>query len=227
MKISETRTPAPSRLKRRSIGAACLAALAAGAIGCGGGFKIPGVDGLYAGIAGDYLVVSFSTNTFNTDVGLTVPIPGLAHSEFSLSPTLKGRGTLIQFNVHLEDIVTQSTVSTSAIERAGLPDGRRLPDPDIKDGQLPRLDLKLGGVPLNFYFSESHFGFFMPVRITLPKGFFTPFQIVIVIKDRKGKRLGRLYVVPPSSSGGGSGLFISMPVKATQSALIKGANNAQ
>lgn len=163
---------------------------------CGRGrAKIPGMDRISVQVLEGRLYASFVAKNLKWDAGVTIPIPGLVDSSFSVSPDFNSSGTLFQISIPLSSLAR----SSGALPWLGLPDGRGLPD--VSFGILPRWDFHVGALRISAYLSPEVFGIYIPLPLNLPVGTSLPFYLSFPVTDEKGNRLGKGYAVPPGPSG--------------------------
>lgn len=174
--------------------------------GCGkGAGKIPGLDHFNAQVLEKNLSVSFVSSTLQTDIGLSLPIPGLDGATLGLGPDLQSDGTLFQFTIPLASLLK----GTQSLPLSGLPDGRPLPG--IIRGKLPRWDIMARDTRVSLYLSVDAFGLFIPLTFLDQAGATLPFMVNVPIRDDRGNTLGKAFALPAASSGKGSGIFVLIP----------------
>lgn len=167
--------------------------------------RIPGVEKASISVSAGQLFVSLIATSLDIDGGLSLPVPGLEGSVFTMAPNAAGPGAVIQFTVPLRSI-SRGDPGTA---HSGLPDGRPLPG--VTSGRLPRWDVQLGSVNLSLYMARDVFGVFLPLKLISLKGAVLARNIVIPIRDSRGNVLGKVFAIPSYVSGQTSGIYLLLP----------------
>lgn len=163
--------------------------------------KIPGVDGPFFNVQDGKILLTIGFENLNIDQGLTLPIPRLKNSDFSVVPRLEG-GTLFQVGLDPKDFESDDF---RVVPSTTLPDGR--PFPFTVDGTLPALAVNTPRfLDSTFYLSKDVFGFFIPVKYPLDVSAFTRIKI-------NGQQVGLATIIKPNPSGTGSGVMMIFTLK--------------
>lgn len=166
--------------------------------------KIPGVEGPHFNVQDGKILLTLSLENVNIDVGATVPIPRMEHSDVTLTPLLEG-GTMIQIGFDPKDVENDDF---RVVPASTLPDGR--PFPFTAGGTLPALALNTPRfLDATFYASDKLFGFFIPVRYGLDISAFSRIKV-------NGKQVGIATIIKPNSEGTGSGVMIVLTLDALE-----------
>ncbi len=191
--------------------------ITAGLSACGKGSSgIPGVKDFHAGISDGRLNISLLTTALHWDVGGSVPIPQLDDATLSVQPDLMSTGVIFSLSAPIESILKNSP----SFAMSALPDGRAIPG--IESGQMHRTDVELGnGFNISLYINSEAFGFFAPLPIK-QKGLakYLKKPVMYWITDSKGNRIGKAYLMPPTSKdGSGMGLMVLLAGMVNQQLL--------
>jgi hypothetical protein len=158
---------------------------------------------------------------FFLDGGIRYEIPDLPNSYLELGPDVTTGGTLLSFNLSIEDIL-EGRIDTQSI--LGLPGGRNIPG--VESGRLPATAFTVRDEEGNsifrritFYLGNSYFGLFLPLQfaegVQLPGGLLTTRYFI------GDKRAGTISLVSPDKNGENGGVFLLLNLATTKSTLKK------
>lgn len=171
--------------------------------------KIPGVDGPRFNIQDGKILLNLTLENVEIDLGATVPIPKLDHSDVTLTPVLTG-GTMIQIAFDPKDVESDDF---RVVPHETLPDGR--PFPFTAGGTLPALAINTPDfLDTTFYVSENLFGFFIPVKYNLDVSAFSRIRM-------DGKQIGIATIIKPNSQGTGSGVMLVLTLDALENTQLQ------
>lgn len=176
------------------------------------GKYIPGVNGPKVNIQNGKIVLSVELENIDLNGGVSLPLPNMRRSSFTISPSFSGNGgfagTLLKVDFDLKDVESDKF---RVVPNETLPDGRDFPF--TIDGTLPALAIHVPEFKdSTFYASNKLFGFFLP--IDLPEGFKASVHYKIKIN---GGDYGIVSLIHPDSLGNGAGLIVLLTLEQVRS----------
>lgn len=179
-----------------------------GFMGCGSKKNPAGLQDFHLNVKNGRIHLAFVSTAAQWDVGVTLPVPQLGDATLSIQPDVQSSGVIFGFSAEIDQMLSRSVY----FENSALPDGRLIPG--VVGGHMRRTDVQVRDDYLvSMYFSNEAFGFYAPIRFSkkeIVKFLFKPLRFWIT--DPKGNRMGRGYVMPPTSSDGtGAGVMILLP----------------
>lgn len=193
-------------IKKNVLTLLTICGLAMFSVSCGdGNVSIPGVDGPNVHLVEDNVIISMTMQDLYMDLGATYYIPKYPNSSISLAPAIDGMGSVLQFNVSLDDMFSSDV---QELDPKTLPGGRMIPG--VAEGALPAvafsLEDKMKGVA--FYVGPKIFGIWIP----LPK-----FEIYGLSWTKAfsagSKRVGSISMFGKNMDGEHSGFFLALSTK--------------
>jgi len=186
--------------------------------GCGNGsgssnLAIPGVNGPTITLNGDSLLISMVFQNLLLDGGARVnPIPKYPNSYIELGPDLQSDGTILNFNISLNDVFN---MNLNQLDPQSLPGGRALPG--VSSGRLPAVAFTIPKFKnLTVYLGPKIFGIFVPLNKLNMQG-----SIITARYKIGSKSAGNISLVGSDSNGSNAGMLLLLDMSRTVQKKLK------